>query len=192
MVNFILGYQSPSVPRFPVEPPPFQSRSCFVANFRVSPTFLPPTRYHQLLQQLHTCQADPWLDYWSSPQDPPPGRCRRVPLALANKSPLSSGLSALSRSTPCPFVCAIVAGCRLGHCNTVLVFPIFLYVQIVHLFIIQIDFPPRAGHVLLTGTTAPSAFQHPNASLGSLVVVTIFIMDISVGAIKANVSPSVT
>ena len=39
MVSFILGYQSPSVPRFPVEPPPFQSRSCFVANVRVSPSF---------------------------------------------------------------------------------------------------------------------------------------------------------
>ena len=42
--------------------------------------------------------------------------------------------------------------------------------------------------MILTGTAAPSALQHPNASLGGLVVA-IFIMGIGAGAIKANVSP---
>ena len=42
--------------------------------------------------------------------------------------------------------------------------------------------------MILTGTAAPSALQHPNASLGGLVVA-ILIMGLGAGAIKANVSP---
>jgi len=93
-----------------------------------------------------------------------------------------------------PFVGAVIADCWWGRYKTIMVFSlIYLCVEIVHK-VIPYQFiyalPPSAGHVILTGSAAPSALQHPDASLGGLIVA-ILVMGLGGGAVRANVSPLV-
>jgi len=48
----------------------------------------------------------------------------------------------------------------------------------------------RVGHIILVGTSIPSSLAHPNGALTGLIV-SIIVMGIGAGAIKANVSPMV-
>ena len=48
----------------------------------------------------------------------------------------------------------------------------------------------RVSHIILVGTSVPSSLAHPNSALAGLIV-SIIIMGIGAGSIKANVSPMV-
>jgi POT family proton-dependent oligopeptide transporter len=48
----------------------------------------------------------------------------------------------------------------------------------------------RVGHIILVGSSVPSALVHPNGALTGLIVA-IIIMGVGAGCIKANVSPMV-
>ena len=48
----------------------------------------------------------------------------------------------------------------------------------------------RVGHIVLVGTSVPSSLAHPNGALAGLIV-SIIIMGIGAGSIKANVSPMI-
>ena len=137
-----------------------------MANVGVPPSF------HLLgtskVYNNYACQAAPLARPPAPSPRPTTGTVSPVPLASVNKRLLPFGLSIVSRSTPRPFVCAIVADGWLGHYNTILVFLIFLCVQIVHLPVIHLCFPLRAGYVPLTGTITPSVLQ-PDTFLDGLV-----------------------
>ena len=53
-----------------------------------------------------------------------------------------------------------------------------------------VDLVHRVGHILLVGTSVPSSLAHPNGALAGLIV-SIIVMGIGAGSIKANVSPMV-
>ena len=48
----------------------------------------------------------------------------------------------------------------------------------------------RAGHIILIGSSVPSSLAHPNGALAGLIV-SIIIIGIGAGSIKANVSPMI-
>ena len=48
----------------------------------------------------------------------------------------------------------------------------------------------RIGHIILVGTSVPSSLAHPDGALAGLIV-SIVIMGIGAGSIKANVSPMI-
>ncbi|KAJ3566004.1 hypothetical protein NP233_g7279 [Leucocoprinus birnbaumii] len=73
-----------------------------------------------------------------------------------------------------PWIGGVIADTLWGRYKTILVFSVITLV----------------GHIILVGSAVPSALQHPNTALG-LLVLSIVIMGIGAGAIKANVSPMI-
>ena len=53
-----------------------------------------------------------------------------------------------------------------------------------------VDLVLRVGHTILVGTSVPSSLAHPNGALAGLIV-SIIVMGIGAGSIKANVSPMI-
>ncbi|KAF9008064.1 peptide transporter PTR2B [Cyathus striatus] len=73
-----------------------------------------------------------------------------------------------------PWIGGILADTLLGRYNTIMLFSIVTLV----------------GHVILVASASPAALAHPDTSLG-LLVLSIVIMGLGAGAIKANVSPMI-
>ncbi|KAJ8516687.1 hypothetical protein ONZ45_g6045 [Pleurotus djamor] len=73
-----------------------------------------------------------------------------------------------------PFVGGILADTVWGRYNTIMIFSLVCL----------------AGHIILVGGASPSALAEPNVALG-LLVLSIVIMGLGAGAIKANVSPMI-
>ncbi|KAF9445220.1 peptide transporter PTR2B [Macrolepiota fuliginosa MF-IS2] len=73
-----------------------------------------------------------------------------------------------------PFVGGIVADTWLGRYKTILLFSVICL----------------AGHIVLVGSATPASLAKPDAALG-LLVLSIVIMGLGAGGIKANVSPMI-
>ncbi|KAF5363382.1 hypothetical protein D9756_000014 [Leucocoprinus leucothites] len=73
-----------------------------------------------------------------------------------------------------PWLGGIIADTLWGRYKTILVFSVVTLI----------------GHIILVGSAVPSSLQHPNSALG-LLVLSIVVMGVGAGAIKANVSPMI-
>ncbi|KAF9476780.1 peptide transporter PTR2B [Pholiota conissans] len=73
-----------------------------------------------------------------------------------------------------PWIGGILADTILGRYNTILIFSVVCL----------------AGHIVLVGSATPPSIAHPDAALG-LLGLSIVIIGIGAGAIKANVSPMI-
>jgi POT family proton-dependent oligopeptide transporter len=71
-----------------------------------------------------------------------------------------------------PFVGAILADTKWGRYKTIMVFSIVCL----------------AGHIILVGSASPASLENSNGAVG-LLVLSIIVMGLGAGAIKANVSP---
>ncbi|KAG5637809.1 hypothetical protein H0H81_003141 [Sphagnurus paluster] len=73
-----------------------------------------------------------------------------------------------------PFIGGILADTMWGRYKTIMIFSIVCL----------------AGHIILVGSATPASLEHPQTALG-LLVLSITIMGLGAGAIKANVSPMI-
>ncbi|KAK7691936.1 hypothetical protein QCA50_005341 [Cerrena zonata] len=73
-----------------------------------------------------------------------------------------------------PFLGGIIADTMWGRWKTIMVFSIVCL----------------CGHIVLVGSSTPASLQHTDVALG-LLILSIVIMGIGAGAIKANVSPMI-
>ncbi|KAF8869772.1 peptide/h+ symporter protein [Infundibulicybe gibba] len=73
-----------------------------------------------------------------------------------------------------PWVGGIIADTMWGRYKTIMVF----------------SFVCLIGHVILVGSASPSSLAHPDTAMG-LLILSITIMGLGAGAIKANVSPMI-
>ncbi|KAF7362947.1 Peptide/h+ symporter protein [Mycena venus] len=71
-----------------------------------------------------------------------------------------------------PFLGAIIADTKWGRYKTIVVFTVVIFL----------------GHIILVASATPASLQHPETSLG-LLVLAIFVMAVGAGSIKANVAP---
>ncbi|KAJ7752199.1 peptide/h+ symporter protein [Mycena maculata] len=71
-----------------------------------------------------------------------------------------------------PFIGAILADTKWGRYKTICVFTVVIFL----------------GHIILVASATPVTLQHPQTSLG-LLVLAIFVMAVGAGSIKSNVSP---
>ncbi|KAJ7866232.1 peptide/h+ symporter protein [Mycena olivaceomarginata] len=71
-----------------------------------------------------------------------------------------------------PFLGAIIADTKWGRYKTICVFTAVIFL----------------GHIILVASATPTSLQHPDTSLG-LLVLAIFVMAVGAGSIKANVAP---
>ncbi|KAF8869773.1 peptide/h+ symporter protein [Infundibulicybe gibba] len=71
-----------------------------------------------------------------------------------------------------PWVGGIIADTMWGRYKTIMVFSIVCLM----------------GHIILVGSASPSSLAHPDTAMG-LLILSIIIMGLGAGAIKANVSP---
>ncbi|KAJ7351425.1 hypothetical protein DFH08DRAFT_806147 [Mycena albidolilacea] len=71
-----------------------------------------------------------------------------------------------------PFLGAIIADTKWGRYKTIVVFTVVIFL----------------GHIILVASATPASLQHPETSLGPLVLA-IFVMAVGASSIKANVAP---
>ncbi|KAJ7624534.1 peptide/h+ symporter protein [Roridomyces roridus] len=71
-----------------------------------------------------------------------------------------------------PFLGAILADTKWGRYKTICVFTAVIFL----------------GHIILVASATPASLEHPQTSLG-LLVLAIFVMAVGAGSIKANVAP---
>jgi len=142
--------------------------------------------------KLCSCWASTWFDHWRCPRRPQNRQCRRCSLKWCPGllcDPWLQFFLGLRYSILGWVDRGLLPGPVQNH--SLLLFRQF--VSLGHLYPSAshgVDLAIRVGHIILVGTSVPSSLAHPNGALAGLIV-SVIIMGIGAGSIKANVSPMV-